>query len=144
VTAAPTARSLAWCRRKGWHAGVVEKWLPYLGGKPREPGKGGAGIRRDLFGCFDLVVVAWSEPAPGGDGQQLLAAPLIVGVQACAAASHAARVAKVAAAPVLPAWIAAGGRAEVWSWSKKGAAGKRKLWSLRRQVVSPAGGAGTP
>lgn len=99
----------------GWHVANVEKWVP------------GANIRRDAFGCFDLIVV----PRQG-----VVVGP-IVGVQACAGSSHAIRAAKVKAAPVLKDWTAAGGHAEVWSWSKRGAQGKRKLWTLRTESIKP-------
>ena len=102
----PTARSLAYARRQGWTAGVVERWNPH------------AKVRHDLFGWIDLVLLA--------DAQ-------IIGVQACAGASHAARRAKVLASPTLPQWRICGGRAEIWSWAKHGARGQRKLWVLRRE-----------
>jgi len=108
----PTARSLAYARSRGWAAGVVERWNQH------------AMVRHDLFGFIDLVVLD-----DMGDG------PLAV--QACAATDHAKRRAKVAASPLLPRWLAQPGRCEVWSWSKRGARGKRKLWDLRREAVLP-------
>ena len=107
----PTARTLAECKRRGWIAGVVERRIPY---KP---------ISIDLFGCIDIVVAM-----PDG----------IVGIQACAGASHAARRAKALAEPRLAAWLAAGARFEVWSWSKRGGRGKRKTWQLRAESLTVA------
>lgn len=132
--ASPTSRSLAYCRRQGWHAAVVEKWNPH------------AMIRQDLFGCFDLIVVmpelwVWFKHGypPQAEMDRLADQyrARIIGVQACAGASHAARREKVAAAAVLPDWLAAGAVAEVWSWSKQGPRGKRKVWTLRRERVLP-------
>lgn len=129
MKASPTARSLAYCRSKGWHAGVVEKWNPH------------AKVRHDLFGCIDIVAVMVIPDGPLDEiecpGEMIRGHSELVGIQACAGASHAARVAKVKAAPVLPHWIAAGGGIEVWSWSKQGPRGKRKVWSLRRERVTP-------
>lgn len=106
----PTSRSLAECRRRGWIAQVVEKWNPH------------ARVRQDLFGCIDIVAVQ--------EGQ-------ILGIQACAGSSHAARRDKALAEPRLRAWLDAGARFEVWSWAKQGPRGKRKTWTLRREEVKP-------
>ncbi len=102
----PTQRALAECKRRGWTAGIVEKWNQF------------ARIRQDLYGFIDLVVC----------GQDIG----IVGVQACAGSSHAAREAKIEAEPRAVKWLQSGGRAEVWSFRKGGARGKRKTWTLRR------------
>lgn len=109
----PTARSLAYCRKVGWPAAVVEKWNPH------------SKTRHDLFGMFDLLILVEGVP------------PNIIGVQACAGASHAARVAKVKSSANLAPWLACGGGAEVWSWAKQGPRGKRKTWTLRAEEVEP-------
>jgi hypothetical protein len=104
----PTQRTLAECRKRGWTAQVVEKWNPH------------AKIRQDLFGCIDIVALT-----PDG----------ILGIQACAGASHAARAAKMRAEPKVAAWLSAGGLLTVWSWSKRGARGEVKRWTLREEVI---------
>lgn len=113
----PTQRSLAFCRRRGMTAQVVERWNPY------------ARVRHDLFGCIDIVACVAPGFAPPGIRNGIL------GIQACAAASHAARRAKAMAEPRLRQWLDAGGQFEIWSWGKKGARGKRKLWELRREAL---------
>ena len=126
----PTQRSLAHAREQGWPVAIVEHWNMH------------AKIRQDLWGVIDLLVL--------DDGQGVL------GVQACAGASHAARMTKVretihgavvepatdrarasalTKAAALKAWLAKGNRIEVWSWSKKGPRGKRKTWELRPEAV---------
>lgn len=105
----PTQRSLKELKKLGFTAGITEKWNPH------------AHIRQDLFGCLDLVAM---RPGVG-----------IVGIQACAGASHAARRTKMLAEPRLRTWLESGGRAEVWSWAKQGARGKRKVWTLRRDEI---------
>jgi hypothetical protein len=70
----PTARSLKQLRGDGWHAEVVERWIP------------GANIRKDLFGFADLLCVRNSVR------------PLLVQVTASAVAD---RIAKVRASPLL-------------------------------------------
>lgn len=102
----PTQRTLAECRKRGWTAGIVEKWNMH------------ARIRQDLFGCIDIVALT-----PNG----------ILGIQACAGSSHAARMTKSLAEPRLAEWLKAGGAFEVWSWSKRGPRGKRKTWTLRAE-----------
>lgn len=104
----PTQRALAECRKRGWTAQVVEKWV--------EPAK----RRVDLFGAIDIVAIT-----PHG----------LLGIQACAGASHAARMAKAKALPVIGAWKRWAGFA-VWSYSKRGPRGKRKLWTLREEYWS--------
>jgi hypothetical protein len=104
----PTQRTLAECRKRGWTAAVVEKWNPH------------ARIRQDLFGCIDIVALT-----PEG----------ILGIQACAGSSHAARREKARQEPRLSAWLGAGARFSVWSWSKRGERGKRKLWALREESL---------
>lgn len=104
----PTQRALAECRRRGWIAQVVEHWNPF------------ARIRQDLFGVIDIVALTDVG---------------ILGIQACAGASHAARMAKVRAEPRTKAWLGAGGGLEVWSWAKRGARGKAKTWTLRTEAA---------
>ena len=106
----PTQRTLARLREDGWTAQVVERWNPH------------ARIRQDLFGVIDIVAIKPGLP--------------ILGIQACAGASHAARRTKALAEPRLLTWLAAGGKFEVWSWAKRGPRGERKVWTLRRDEVS--------
>lgn len=111
----PTARTLAECRRRGWIAGVVERRIPFP--KPQ-------GTTIDLFGVIDVVAIA----APD---DELLGHPTIVGIQATAsAAHHAHRRDKILSEPRMIAWLEAGARLELWSWSKRGR-GKAKRWTLR-------------
>lgn len=105
----PTSRTLQHCEKKlGWIAGVVERRIPRVF------------ITKDLFGCIDVVAIAGSQ---------------IVGIQATTGAHHADRRAKALAEPRLRAWLAAGAGFEIWTWSKRGEEGKRKLWTLRREPL---------
>lgn len=103
----PTQRSLARLRELGYVAQVVERWNPH------------ARVRQDLFGCIDILAIEPGSKTP------------ILGVQACAAASVSERLKKAIAEPRLMQWIRSGGSFEVWGWSKRGARGKRKVWSVR-------------
>lgn len=108
----PTQRTLAECKRRGWTAQVVERWNSH------------ARVRQDLFGCIDVLAIT-----PSG----------MIGIQACAGSSHAARLAKCRAEPRVAAWLGAGARLFVWSWAKQGARGKRKTWRLRESDVADDG-----
>lgn len=112
----PTARTLAECRKRGWIAQVVERWSPY------------ARKTLDLFNVIDVVAIAFSVPSGQG----------ILGIQTTSDAHHADRRDKILAEPKARAWVEAGGRLELWSWAKRGGAGKRKLWTLRVEVFTPA------
>ena len=100
----PTARTLKVLRDSGWTAQVVERFCPF------------SKRRKDLFGCIDIVALIKGR---------------IVGVQACAGGSHAARRTKSQAEPLLQNWLQAGGLFVVWSWAKQGPAGKAKRWTFR-------------
>lgn len=111
----PTQRSLAWFRKMNIPVTVVERWNPH------------AKIRTDLFGMFDLLALI-----PGDE----LGAGYILGVQVTSQSHSSERTKKIVAATHFPAWLAAGGRAVVHGWSKKGSKGKRKLWELTATSVT--------
>lgn len=113
----PTQRTLELYRKLGFTCQVVEKW------------NGPARKRIDLFGCIDIVAM---KPGIG-----------VIGVQACAGGSHAARREKALAEPKLREWLASGGRFEVCSWAKripeqrnKNGTKKRPTWTPRREELT--------
>ena len=105
----PTARTLKMLRKQGYECGVVERYNSFTK------------QRHDLYGCIDLIAV--------GNGR-------IIGVQACAGASHAARRSKALAEPRLKTWLESGGQFAVISWAKRGGRGERKLWTARVEYVT--------
>lgn len=109
MASSPTQRTLAECRRRGWLAQVVERWIPQ------------ARKRVDLFGCIDLVAIDTDNR--------------LWGIQACAGSSHAARRAKALEEQRLERWLSTGARFAVWSWALRGARGRRKVWTLREEEV---------
>lgn len=94
--ASPTARTLAYLRKLGVEAGVVERRNPR------------AFITHDLFGFIDVVAI----PCRTTDTSR------IVGIQATSGSNAAARVTKIRDEPRHHAWLAAGGTIEVWAWRK--------------------------
>lgn len=101
----PTARSLAHLRKHGAIAAVVERFNP------------GARVRQDLFGFIDIVAL---EPTKQG----------VLAIQACVTGDQSKRLQKIREEPRALAWLAAGNRIAVYGWAKRGARGKRKLWTL--------------
>jgi hypothetical protein len=120
----PTQLTLKQLRAEGYTARVVERWNQY------------ARIRQDCFG-FDVLAAREETFGRAGCGD-------VVGIQACAAASHSARVAKLLANPEARVFIASRkARIEVWSWStrrseertKAGKRSKRLVHHLRREEI---------
>lgn len=107
----PSARALAEAKRRGWTAQVVEQTIRIPGGRT---------FKRDLLGCIDIIALT-------GAG--------ILGIQVTSGSNSAARVAKILAEPRMKLWLEAGARLAVWSYSKRGAKGKRKVWALREVEV---------
>ena len=105
----PTQRTLAELRKNGYTAQVVERWNPH------------ARVRVDLFGVIDLLALLPDR---------------ILGIQACAGASHAVRRTKILDEPRARQWLQAGGELAGWSWAKQGARGKRKTWTLRVEAIT--------
>ena len=113
----PTARTLAECRKRNWHAGVVERYNTFSGKK------------NDLFGFIDLVAL---------DGQ-----PGLLGIQATSTPNMSSREKKIRidCAELAHAWLMAGNRLEVWGWGKRvhykkdGSKSKVKRWALKTTKV---------
>lgn len=116
MSGSPTSRTLELLREMGYVAQVVEQTIPRTRTK------------RDLFGAIDVLAVHRDQG--------------IIGIQATSGAHHAERVKKALDEPRIKVWIQGGGIFEVWSWSLRGKAGKRKLWKLRRQRLGLADYAG--
>jgi hypothetical protein len=112
-------RSKQWLEEKGWHVWVTEYWNSW------------AHVRVDLFNLIDFVAVR--HDAKG-----------VWGINACedngAVQGHVDRYLNgyehpkkghIGPNPHLPVWLAAGNRFSLFGWGKRGAVGKRKLWTLR-------------
>ena len=107
----PTQLTLKYLRDVGFTAQVVERWNM------------GAKKRVDLFGVIDILAIA-----PHIQG--------CVGIQACAGGSHSKRLAKILDEPRAKLFLECGNHLRLMSWSKRGARGKRKLWTLRADDIT--------
>lgn len=115
----PNARTLTECRKRGWTAQSVERpWNKYTK------------VTLDLFGVIDIVAIV---PAVDGKHGSILA---IQATSDNSGGNAYRRAAKILAEPRAKQWVEAGGRLELWSWSKRGGAGKRKLWTLRVEAFT--------
>lgn len=111
MTASPTQRTLEHCRKLGWDAGVVERWNMH------------ARVRHDLFGFVDIVAL---DPRTG-----------LRMIQATTTDHMQERINKIEGDADLARIARSLGvrcAVEVWGWAKRGAHGKRKLWTLRRAL----------
>jgi len=102
----PTQRTLKLLRTAGYTAEITERWNQF------------AGVRQDLFQFVDIVAVR-------------AATKEIVAVQCTSTPNMAARVKKIRALAAHSEWLGSGGRILVIGWSKKGARGKRKVWTAK-------------
>jgi hypothetical protein len=94
---------MAYLRAHGWTAKIVEHWNHY------------AKVRQDLWGA-DIIAICHGMP-------HML-------VQTTTADNAAKRRAKVLASNEARIWVETGGRFTIHAWGKRGARGKRKLWSV--------------
>ena len=115
----PTARTLAYLRRLGYLAAVVELWIP------------GANVRRDLFGFADVLAVHPRDR-------------LFLLVQATTTDHAAHRLGKAKARPELLAWLKAGGRFEVQGWTRRAGRWQVRVISVRPEDLAGVIRAGPP
>jgi hypothetical protein len=111
----PTSRSLKYLRNSGYVAEVVERWIPLSPSKDPKPGKQPSAVRRDLFGCIDIVGVHRGRPGA-------------LGVQATSASNVSARLTKARSVRELVDWLEAGNQFQVHGWWQDEATGR---WHVR-------------
>ena len=102
----PTARTLAYLRKQGFIAQVVEKYNMF------------SKKRIDLFGCIDIVAIR-------NDIQGVL------GIQVTSRGNIQDRVKKCKEEDKMRVWLAAGNQLQVHGWGLMGKKGKRKKYELK-------------
>lgn len=114
----PTQRSTKYLRDHGCIVCRVEQRLHM----PKSPFP----ITKDAFGFGDLLAALPAEGEVEGE---------IALVQVTSGSNHNARKEKIAAEPLAAKWKEAGGMILLHSWARKGPRGKRKLWTLREEIL---------
>lgn len=114
-------RTLRECRRLGWIAGKVERFIPSHGGQ-------GHGVRVDLFGFIDVLAI---QP----EDAEFLAG--LLAIQSCSMSGRAAHMDKLLEPDVagkLKAWLSTGNAAEMWAWRKlkRKRGGLAVRWTVER------------
>ena len=103
MTTSPTQLSLKWLRQHGFKAEVVEKWIPR------------ANVRKDLFGCIDIVAIHAEQK-------------LTLGVQVTSYSNMAARKKKAEALEDIKTWLQVGNQFVIHGWQKK-----NNRWILKQR-----------
>ena len=127
----PTARTKRYLEKQGCVVEVVEKWIPIA----KHPG---GGIRRDLFDVIDILCVRPARLSTNVHVEQRSHG--LIAIQSTSGSNHTARVKKALASHKLRLFLMTGNQFEIWSWSKKGARGKRKTWQPRIDTLVIEGG----
>lgn len=108
----PTARTLTRLRALGYTADVCERWVAQ------------AGIRRDLFGAFDVVALRRGTVG-------------VLAVQTTTGSNLAARVTKLRQLPAVALWLACGNAVELHGWTKRGKRWRCRVVELRGEDLQP-------
>ena len=106
----PTKRCIALLKKEGAISQVVERWNAF------------AGVRQDLFGFADILAMT--------SKRELLA------IQTTSGSAHASHRIKILNEPRALLWLKCGNRIEIWSWSKRGPRGCKKVWTVRRDEIT--------
>lgn len=107
----PTARTLKWLRDRGHYACVVERYCSFTK------------RRHDAFNFGDILCFAKAA---------LRQPHSVLLVQTTSGSNVSSRIAKIVAEPAAAAWLEDDRRGIlVIGWAKRGARGKRKLWTPR-------------
>lgn len=122
----PVQRSLKHLRKQGWTCTVVERWKPVFDKKTGTLRP--YGVRVDAFGFGDILACNPDEVLKGEECGIAL-------IQATDATSFAKHLLKILPLPELQKWKDAGGRAILHGWGKRGERGKRKVWTLREEIL---------
>lgn len=110
MATSPTQRSLKHLRDQGYTCAITEHWNSFIK------------RRQDLFGFIDLVAIHKDHPG-------------VMAIQTTSGSNVAARIEKILGVEESRTWLEAGNRLVVHGWAKRGARGKRKLWTVREVEI---------
>jgi len=121
-TLSSVQRTLRACREQGRFVEKLEQWISY--GNKNEPPKPGmpSGTRRDAFGFIDIMAIDVDA---------------IVAIQACTS-GRKEHYDKIVQNEFALAWLKAGGKIELWSWTKKKLVrgGKAVRWTPKIEEIT--------
>lgn len=106
-------RSSNECRKRGWIPSIVEKFVVQIH------------HRFDCWGILDLV--ALSKDFNG-----------IIGIQATDHHRYEEHLTMLKRHPHAKLFVEQGNTLLLWSWAKRGARGKRKMWELKEHDLKPS------
>lgn len=115
----PIQRTQKLLKEQGYIVANCERKMPCT-----PAGFKGRLITQDLFGFIDTLAI---KNVPHY-------LPDLLAVQTTSGAHHADHIAKIHAAPAF-FMLRRVMRIEIWSWAKRGARGKRKVWTLRKEQL---------
>lgn len=123
----PTQRSIAWLKAQGWQVARTEHWNSF------------AKIRQDVWGFADALGChaqkIYGQPI-GGEPVFMQDENDIALFQFTTTPNMSAREAKIRASKEAAYWLRCGGKIYVYGWAKRGARGKRKVWTLTEREIS--------
>ena len=111
-------RTLRACREQGRFVEKLEQWISYGNSKPGMP----FGTRRDAFGFIDIMAIDTND---------------IIAIQVCTS-SRAEHYRKIMENEYSLSWLRAGGKIELWSWSKRKLkrGGKAVKWTPNIKIIT--------
>ena len=107
----PTQRSLEFLRKSGYTVAIAEKYNSFTH------------TRADLFNWIDICAIHPDHPG-------------VLGVQTTSTPNLSARVKKAMALDPFKVWLQSKNRASFHGWAKRGAKGKRKVWTLKEKIIT--------
>ena len=127
----PMQRSLKHLKDNGWTVAIVEKWKKFPGMK--------FGVRQDVWTFGDILACRERYHTYKTDSGFYCTSdnqsPQIALVQTTDYTSIAKHRAKILAVPEFHRWKAAGGLVLLHGWAKRGPRGKRKVWTLKEEIL---------
>lgn len=112
-------RTKQYLEDKGFHVWIVEHWNQW------------ARIRQDAFGLLDLISIrhdcngVWGVNSLQDNGE------MQAHINRYMNGYDHPKKGRIGPNPHLPVWLSAGNRFSLFGWGLRGAAGKRKTWTLR-------------
>jgi len=123
----PAARSTKHLRNFGFIVCRLEQTL-HMPGRPW-------GNKKDAFGFGDLLAAHPTGTSRKPHWINIKSLPRIALVQVTSGSNHDARKNKILAEPLAQKWKDADGMILLHSWAKRGPRGKRKVWTLREEIL---------